>query len=694
MMERLNIMKSPRTKRCVARTLAASVAVAFAAVLIIGCTSEKANPTLPDAHPESWMDKGSVDFHGYVVLKRGWASCTGCHGISESGGRSGISCADCHGADEEECIACHGGWDNLSGAPPTGLRGEIDDSSLAVGAHTPHLEGLAISDGVTCGSCHIVPLMVWDSTHLDFTPGTLTGTIDSLAEVLFGGISPAPGAQWDRDSRTCSATYCHGNFSGGNMLNSPLWTAGGQASCGSCHAVAGNVASLRWKHEFHVESLGLGCTECHYGVVDSQLTIVGRNLHVNGTVDTLVHDSSVCETCHGSGSNSCTYCHGGNDNESGAPPRGLHGETNFTEKAVGAHTAHIDGGAVSDGINCIDCHAVPVDLSAPGHLGTDSIAEITWSLLAGAQSTWNRTTATCSQTYCHGNFSGGNPTNRPVWTASGQASCGSCHDVGSSPGTLGWKHAFHVTTADLDCADCHFSVVDLGGAISNGSLHVDGKVDLLTRDSTICADCHGSASGSCILCHGGLDNQTGAPPAGLRGELLTSERAVGAHTVHLEGGSLSDGIACEDCHVVPATLLDTGHLGADSLAELVWGNLAGNQSTWIPASATCEQTYCHGSFSGGNTGNTPVWTATGQAACGSCHDAGANPGLLGGRHQDHVEEGVGCYRCHSLTTGASLTIVGPAVHVDGSVQVSFSSGQGNYDNGQCSNIGCHGGETW
>jgi hypothetical protein len=53
-------------------------------------------------------------------------------------------------------------------------------------------------------------------------------------------------------------------------------------------------------------------------------------------------------------------------------------------------------------------------------------------------------------------------------------------------------------------------------------------------------------------------------------------------------------------------VLDAGHFGIDSVAEITWGAVAGNQSRWNRSSATCLQTYCHGNFTGGYGANAPV----------------------------------------------------------------------------------------
>ena len=116
----------------------------------------------------------------------------------------------------------------------------------------------------------------------------------------------------------------------------------------------------------------------------------------------------------------------------------------------------------------------------------DSLAEVIWGGIAGSSSQWNRTTKACSSTYCHGNFAGGSTSNAPVWTSPNQATCGSCHDVGTNPASLQWKHELHVTSFGLKCADCHANVVDTLLQVNNKALHVNGVVDTLTRDPVLC----------------------------------------------------------------------------------------------------------------------------------------------------------------------------------------------------------------
>lgn len=667
-----------------------------AAMLLPGCSTERVPTTMPNAHPITWMDADSKDFHGRFVALDGTATCEKCHGIETLGGPVGVSCLDCHGSGSAVCVDCHGGLDNQTGAPPYGLDGESADTALAVGAHSIHIEASSLGATVACDACHIVPPFVFSESHLDQSRPS-GQPLDYIAEITWHGIADGGAAAWDRTARTCSNTYCHGNFAGGISANAPVWTASGQAGCGSCHDVGGDPASLGWKHEYHINDAGLECFQCHASVTNADFDIIDPSLHVNGAADTSIADPSVCNACHGSGPKACTLCHGGTDNLSGAPPVGLEGETATTSLAVGAHTAHMETGDLADAFACNECHQVPSNMLAPGHLGDDKIAEMTWGALAGAASIWNRGNATCSAIYCHGNFTGGTASNAPVWTGSNQAGCGSCHNVGGDPASLGWKHEYHINSAGLECYHCHASTTDQFFNIVGLDLHVNGVADTLIADRAVCNDCHGSGPEACISCHGGTDNNSGAPPLGLEGETATTQLAVGAHTRHMEGGAFADAFSCSDCHLVPAAFHDPGHYGTDEIAEITWSSLAGASASWNRTNATCSAVYCHGRFSGGASNNAPVWTGSNQATCGSCHDVGSNPITLTGQHDRHIrDKGLDCIECHSTVVSRSQVILNLSLHVDGIKTVNFLQG-GTYQNGTCSGLNtgtCHSSESW
>ena len=663
-------------------------AIVIAGALSLGCKTQITNPA-PDKlkvpyHSIGWTVIDSSNFHGVYVKQNGFFSCSECHGITSYGGSSGISCLNCHNLTIVGCTGCHGGKDNASGAPPYSIHHDSLATDLGVGAHSAHLTGKTFSDGFSCQTCHKVPIAIADKGHFGD---------DSIAEVTFSDISGAT-STWTRTTATCAQTYCHGNFTGGDATTKQIWNAPGSVVCGSCHDDGADPALLAWKHEFHIIEGGLQCADCHATVVDTGKQIIGKALHVNGQIEFAVRDSSLCASCHNGSGVGCTACHGGIDNQTGAPPLGLRDETATNQRAVGAHTTHVEGKSISNGIRCSDCHTVPTSIASPNHLGADSIAELTFSSLSGAASNWNRTNNSCANTYCHGNFTGGKPANTPAWTSGNQAACGSCHDVGSNAALLQWKHDFHVNSAGLKCTECHYGIVDSTLGIKSLSLHVNGLVDTLTRDAAVCAICHSGGGLSCVSCHGGTDNQTGAPPKGLRGEIITTQRAVGAHSVHLSGNAISNGFACTECHVVPASVASPGHFGPDSIAELTWGPITGGATLFSRTTNRCSNSYCHGNFSGGKTANAPIWTGSNQSSCGSCHDVGANPGQLGGRHDKHVaEENIACYRCHNATVNSSNAIIGKSVHINRQNTVQFSAG-GNYTNGTCSSIGCHDPEQW
>jgi predicted CxxxxCH...CXXCH cytochrome family protein len=132
----------------------------------------------------------------------------------------------------------------------------------------------------------------------------------------------------------------------------------------------------------------------------------------------------------------------------------------------------------------------------------------------------------------------------------------------------------------------------------------------------------------CTNCHGGLDNQTGAPPRDTRGNTGTSERGVGAHTAH----AFESGLACDQCHKTiyhPESVFnDPDHMDTPP-AEINFGPNslaahAGAEPSWDEATLTCRNTYCHGATLQGGTLKAPVWNRVGegQTACGSCHEPG------------------------------------------------------------------------
>jgi predicted CxxxxCH...CXXCH cytochrome family protein len=212
-----------------------------------------------------------------------------------------------------------------------------------------------------------------------------------------------------------------------------------------------------------------------------------------------------------------------------------------------------------------------------------------------------------------------------------------------------------------------------GMKIANPALHVDGQVQL------------GDGSGACWACHGSAGDP--APPRDLSGNADPTAIGVGAHAAHLGATHrLSAPVLCSDCHLVPKTISDPGHVDHD-LPAIVFpqGILAGSLSAadnatpaWDHAGARCANVYCHGGGAmlatdrAAGLERTPLWTGgTGEAACGACH--GVPP--VDASHQssmtlDH------CADCHPKTMDASgaIIVTGPpgalaSTHINGVVDV-------------------------
>ncbi len=365
-------------------------------------------------------------------------------------------------------------------------------------------------------------------------------------------------------------------------------------------------------------------------------------------------DFALCQTCHGesfagtAGAPTCLDCHRKGPTACDTCHR--------TPPETGAHAAH-----VVQGIACAECHIVPATWDAPGHIldesrqPTGSPADVTFGALANrdvtparrvAAASWDRTTGTCANVYCHGGILGDSAAAhaQPSWTGGrDQVQCGGCH--GAPP-------AGH---AQNECRTCHVN------AGHDTARHIDGVIDV------------GSVSG-CTGCHGGAASP--APPRGLHGETATSSLAVGAHTAHLVAGQLRGPIACSECHGVPSTVDDAGHIDTALPADLVFGALAkadGAVPAWDRATATCSGVYCHGGGTvlsaepSANKNATPLWTATTASTiyCGACH--GLPP--LDSFHTP-MQTLTDCATCHPGSVGPFGNIlVGNGLHLNGTVEV-------------------------
>jgi predicted CxxxxCH...CXXCH cytochrome family protein len=183
------------------------------------------------------------------------------------------------------------------------------------------------------------------------------------------------------------------------------------------------------------------------------------------------------------------------------------------------------------------------------------------------------------------------------------------------------------------------------------------------------------AVAQCTECHGGGDNDTGAPPRDLLGRSDPTLPSIGAHTAHLQlaDDSLAKPFGCDACHPTPGTVRSPGHM--DGTVQIAFGTLATAGGVASPGydrtTHGCASTYCHGSFVGGNPGNVPVWTAgAAAAACGTCHGdpAATASALPRGIHPPLAATATNatCNVCHPDTVKADGTIdVAKGKHMNG-----------------------------
>ncbi len=280
---------------------------------------------------------------------------------------------------------------------------------------------------------------------------------------------------------------CHGSQLDGGIVG---------VSCKTCHAsfphpatgwVVGansHIAFLK-NNAYNLQS----CQGCH-----------GQNY---GTVK--VNNS--CLTCHTKpgGPEACNTCHGNSGGDPAvltnvAPPRGLDGETATTAPAVGAHQAHLAYfPSASLAGTCQQCHALPQNFAAAGHIDADGKAEplfngdlVKLATENGARvpnPSYNAASNTCAGTYCHGNWgllkTGSQYTfiyaadkiegssAAPKWTDPATVACGTCHGL---PPT--GHNPFDLTS----CATCHQGVIDVNGNIIDATKHVNGKVNVFMQE--------------------------------------------------------------------------------------------------------------------------------------------------------------------------------------------------------------------
>lgn len=237
-------------------------------------------------HPDGFAE---ADVHG-PALKLHEQDCRGCHGPDLMGGSSEVSCDSCHEPQwRTDCVYCHGGTMEASGAPPRDIDGTDELAMLSFIAHPRHVSMYQHAP-YDCIQCHRKPVDVLSEGHVfDDT--------DARAEVDFSaGISPT--GQWDGQGG-CSSLYCHGD---GLSANGSYAHDMPTPDCGGCHPFPGTAnlafASMSGEHARHTNE-GIGCQECHDPVAIESHVDGAKNVAITAAGFTFDAEAVRCTgLCH------------------------------------------------------------------------------------------------------------------------------------------------------------------------------------------------------------------------------------------------------------------------------------------------------------------------------------------------------------------------------------------------------------
>jgi len=228
-------------------------------------------PTPPDDapyHPLGWEEGG---VHGVANNLQQDKDCRECHGQQLDGGTSDQSCDECHDPGwRTNCTFCHGGVDNLTGAPPE----DIDNNpvSTAFPPHTEHVTGQN-HPPYGCTQCHaqrfdvLTPGHIFDDVTAGYGELYYNNGLSQYATYLFG---------------TCSNMYCHGS----GRADDGVVTVGQTMYCTSCHPDAETSVEAQWeqmsgRHADHLDE-GILCYECHSTTTNANQQIINPLQHVDG----------------------------------------------------------------------------------------------------------------------------------------------------------------------------------------------------------------------------------------------------------------------------------------------------------------------------------------------------------------------------------------------------------------------------
>ncbi|HEU0034987.1 MAG TPA: CxxxxCH/CxxCH domain-containing protein [Kofleriaceae bacterium] len=513
--------------------------------------------------------------------------------------------------------------------------------------------------------------------------------------------APIHGTALKEQSEDCRE--CHGeDLTGGDS----------KIGCDGCHSGATPTA---WRSN---------CTFCHGGVdnktgapprnldgTDLVGPFPGHTIHVTGSAIANAYDCTQChvkaidvlspghvfdatpgeaENDYGSGlspqakfnpaDGTCSnaYCHGsgrGDDGNvardaavacSGCHPTQESGAAGWGNMS-GPHMLHMS----LAGVSCADCHSTTTTdgtTIASKALHINGLRDVAITEPGFA---YDGAKATCNGS-CHGYVHAGD-----VWAGGAD---GRYHPSGFSAPSA---HGTELELQRQDCRGCHGANLEGGSGTGLSGPSCDG--------------CHPGAAPTswrtnCTFCHGGGLDQSGAPPRDLGSSVLNTAQSFVAHARHVSPAIMVAN-DCTTCHVKPVDVMSTNH-AFDATPQVAEVNLTldgrNPGATYAFATGTCSNLYCHGN------GRTNGTYTDGQApvTCLSCHGGKANEYQnLGGSHDHHKLEQ--CADCHlDVVATGSTQITNVLLHINKAKDVRLKNGTFNAATRTCTNLVCHGTETW
>ena len=245
--------------------------------------------------------------------------------------------------------------------------------------------------------------------------------------------------------------------------------------------------------------------------------------------------------------------------------------------------------------------------------------------------------------------------------------CPSYHPPGYEDGGL---HGMDLRMGTEDCRECHGE--DLAGTgtsdVSCDQCHVDGWRE------------------DCTYCHGGLDDDSGAPPGDLDGTMIREETSFPPHGIHTFE-TIKPAYDCVMCHVKPSDVLSPGH-AFDATPGRAEVDFTGGIAPYTEWEANgCSNNYCHGD--GQREGEIELPSP--DLGCDGCHAPPTANGTvaqqLSGKHSRHVVNDVLCADCHP-TVNVEGNLVDPTRHVDGQKTIELPSEMEISSEGRCTGT-CH-----